>query len=418
MFLDVAKIYIKAGNGGNGKVSFYRAKHNMCGGPDGGDGGKGGDIIFEADKNLNTLIDFKYRAHYRAENGCNGDSNNSYGRSGEALVIKVPAGTIIRDFESGKVIADMFENGFRKVVLKGGRGGNGNTHFATSTRRSPAFAQNGVMTEQKCVKLELKTIADIGLVGFPNVGKSTLLSVLTEAKPKIANYHFTTLTPNLGVIKFYDKSYVIADIPGLIEGASEGIGLGHKFLRHIERVRMLVHILDISGSEQRDPSEDYNSIRKELAMYNEKLAALPELIVGNKIDLCDSDAVVAAEKRIGKKIFPISAIIHEGVTEFLEELTRTVADLPEVGAIAETEFEYCDKDETSYEITESAEGRFEVSGGFIDMLIRNVTLSDTESNRYFQAKLKERGVFEELKALGAKDGDTIRIADIEFEYLE
>lgn len=418
MFLDVARIYIKAGNGGNGKVSFYRAKHNLCGGPDGGDGGKGGDIIFEADKNLTTLIDFKYRAHYRADNGMNGDSNNSTGRSGAPLVIKVPAGTIIRDFESDKVIADMFEDGCSRIVLKGGRGGKGNTRFATPTRRSPAFAQNGVITEQKCVKLELKTIADIGLVGFPNVGKSTLLSVLTEAKPKIANYHFTTLAPNLGVIKFYEKNYVIADIPGLIEGASEGIGLGHEFLRHIERVRMLVHILDISGSEERDPKDDYYKIRKELISYSEKLSALPEIVVGNKIDLCDSGAANEIGNAIGKKIFPISAILHEGVKEFIEELAKTVSNLPETGKIAESEFEYGEKDETSYEIMPIEEGAFEITGGFIDMLVRNVTLSDTESNRYFQAKLKDRGIFEELKALGAKDGDIIRIADIEFEYLE
>lgn len=418
MFLDVAKIYIKAGNGGNGKVSFYRAKHNLTGGPDGGDGGKGGDIIFVADRNMTTLIDFKYKVHYRAEDGQNGGQNNSTGRSGKDTVIKVPLGTIIRDDVTGKVIADMYEDSYTKVVLKGGRGGKGNSHFATPTRRSPRFAQNGVICEEQKVLLELKTIADIGLVGFPNVGKSTLLSVLTEAKPKIANYHFTTLAPNLGVIKFYDNSYIIADIPGLIEGASVGIGLGHEFLRHIERVRMLVHIVDISGSEERNPQEDYLQIRKELEKYSEKLLTLPEIIVGNKIDLCNTSEIDDFQKEIGKKIYPISAILHEGVDELVKKLAETVVTLPAVEPIAREEFEYGVKDESQFEIIQHSDDFYEVAGGFIDMLIRNVVLSDPESNRYFQSKLKEKGIFDALREQGAQDGDTIRIADIEFEFVE
>ncbi|NCA66880.1 MAG: GTPase ObgE [Clostridia bacterium] len=417
MFLDIAKIYIKAGNGGNGKLSFYRSKQNLCGGPDGGNGGKGGDIIFVADSNMSTLIDFKYRAHYRAENGGNGDANNSTGKSGADLIIKVPAGTIIKDFETNMVIADMFENGYTKILLKGGRGGKGNSCFATPTRRSPCFAQNGVKTEEKKIKLELKTIADIGLIGFPNVGKSTLLSVLTEARPKIANYHFTTLSPNLGVIKLYETNYVIADIPGLIEGASEGIGLGHEFLRHIERVRMLVHILDISGSEQRDPVEDYFKIKDELTKYNPKLMDLPEIVVGNKLDICTMKACEAIANKINKKIFPISAILHDGVEQLIKAIADMVVTLPPPTPIEEEVFVYQERDDISYEILKNSDGSFEVSGGFIDMLVRNVVLSDVESNRYFQHKLKERGIFDALRKEGAKDGDIIHISDIEFEFI-
>ncbi len=418
MYLDVARIYIKAGNGGNGKVSFHREKFNMYGGPDGGDGGKGGDIIFVADNDLTTLIDFKYKVHYRAANGEPGGASKSTGKSGEDIVIKVPTGTIIRDFESNKVIADMYCHGYTKTVLKGGRGGKGNTRFATPTRRSPSFAQNGVITEERRVTLELKTIADIGLVGFPNVGKSTLLSVLTEAKPKIANYHFTTLSPNLGVIKFFDNNYVIADIPGLIEGASEGIGLGHEFLRHIERVRMIVHVLDISGSENRNPLEDYQKIREELKKYNERLASLPEVVVGNKIDLSSISDCENIAKQINKTIYPISAILHEGVDELVKKIAAKVTSLPPIKAIEQEEFEYTERDETEFEIIKHTEDLYEVVGGFVDMLIRNVLLSDIESNRYFQRKLKERGVIEKLRESGAKDGDTIRIADIEFEFVE
>lgn len=418
MFLDIAKIYIKAGNGGNGKVNFHREKFVLTGGPDGGNGGKGGDIIFVADSNINTLIDFKFKVHYRAENGENGGINNQTGKSGEDLYIKVPVGTVIKDDATGGVLADMYKDKMTKIVQKGGKGGKGNACFATPTRRSPSFAQDGFKTVEHKIVLELKTIADIGLVGFPNVGKSTLLSVLTEARPKIANYHFTTLAPNLGVIKFYEKSYVIADIPGLIEGASEGVGLGHDFLRHIERVRMLVHVVDISGSEDRNPVDDYNTIRNELVTYSEKLGELPEIVVANKMDLTDEDMVELFSEEIGKPVIGLCAAYHKNVDLLLKEVAKIVVTLPEA-IQTETEFiEYDDRDDDSYEIVRYPDASFEVMGGFIDMLVRNVVLSDPESFRYFQRKLRVRGIFDELKARGAKEGDLIRIAEITFEYVD
>lgn len=418
MFLDIAKIYIKAGNGGNGKVNFHREKFNLSGGPDGGNGGNGGDIIFVADSNMNTLIDFKYKVHYRAENGENGGINNQTGKSGEPLIIRVPVGTVIRDDATGGVLADMYKNKMTKVVQKGGRGGKGNACFATPTRRSPSFAQDGFKTIEHKVVLELKTIADIGLVGYPNVGKSTLLSVLTEARPKIANYHFTTLSPNLGVIKFYEKSYVIADIPGLIEGASEGVGLGHDFLRHIERVKMLVHIVDVSGSEDRDPVEDYKTIRNELLSYSELMNDKPEIVVANKTDLAEEGSIERLQKAIGKEVIPLCAAYHQNIDQLLKTLSKIVVDLPDE-VQTETDFiEYDDRDDDSYEIVRYPDASFEVMGGFIDMLVRNVVLSDPESFRYFQRKLKERGIFDELRARGAKDGDLIRIAEISFDFVD
>lgn len=418
MFLDIAKIYIKAGNGGNGKVNFHREKFNLSGGPDGGNGGNGGDIIFVSDANMNTLIDFKYKVHYRAQNGENGGINNQTGKSGEPMYIRVPVGTVIKDDATGGVLADMYKDKMMKVVQKGGRGGKGNACFATPTRRSPSFAQDGFKTIEHKVVLELKTIADIGLVGFPNVGKSTLLSVLTEARPKIANYHFTTLAPNLGVIKFYEKSYVIADIPGLIEGASEGVGLGHDFLRHIERVKMLVHVVDVSGSEDRDPVEDYFTIRNELLSYSPLLADKPEIIVANKTDLAEEGMVELFEEGVGKKVIPLCATYHKNIDSLLKTLSKVVVTLPEE-VQTETEFiEYDDRDDDSYEIVRYPDASFEVMGGFVDMLVRNVVLSDPESFRYFQRKLKERGIFDELKQRGAKDGDLIRIAEISFEFVD
>lgn len=418
MFLDVAKIYIKAGNGGNGKVNFHREKFVLAGGPDGGNGGKGGDIVFVADSNMNTLIDFKFKVHYRAENGENGGTNNQTGKSGEDLYIKVPVGTVIRDDATGGVLADMYKDKMTKIIQRGGKGGKGNACFATPTRRSPSFAQDGFKTIEHKIVLELKTIADIGLVGFPNVGKSTLLSVLTEAKPKIANYHFTTLAPNLGVIKFYEKSYVIADIPGLIEGASEGVGLGHDFLRHIERVRMLVHVVDISGSEDRNPVEDYKTIRNELVTYSEKLGELPEIVVANKMDLTDEDMLELFSEEIGKPVIGLCATYHQNIDVLLKELAKTVVTLPEE-IQTETDFiEYDDRDDDSYEIVRYPDASFEIMGGFIDMLVRNVVLSDPESFRYFQRKLRDKGIFEELKTRGAKEGDLIRIAEITFEYVD
>ena len=416
MFLDVVNIYAKAGNGGNGKVSFHREKYVMCGGPDGGDGGRGGSIIFEADSSLTSLIDFKFKKHFRAGNGAPGEGGNCFGKNGKDIVIKVPTGTIIKDKESGGIIADMFEDGSRVIVLKGGKGGRGNARFATPTRRTPSFAELGEVTIERTLSLELKTIADIGIIGFPNVGKSTLLSVLTNAKPKIANYHFTTLSPNLGVIKAFDKSYVIADIPGLIEGAAQGAGLGHTFLRHIERVRLLVHVVDISGIEGRDPVMDYRSIREELNQYNVTLASRPEICVANKIDLLDKeDAIERFRKETGQEIIPISAAAYENIDTLVRRIFSVMETLPPSAPISFVPFEYEKSDPNQFDVCRMSDGAFEVTGGLVEMLIRKVVLSDHESNQYFQNVLKEKGVIAKLKEMGAKDGDTIIVGDVEFE---
>jgi len=415
MFLDIVNIYAKAGNGGDGKVNFHREKYVMCGGPDGGDGGKGGSVIFVADSSLTSLIDFKFKKHFRAENGAPGEGGNCSGKNGQDLIVKVPTGTIIRDKETGGIIADMYVDGERKVILKGGKGGRGNARFATPTRRTPGFAELGEVTVERTLTLELKTIADVGLVGFPNVGKSTLLSVLTNARPKIANYHFTTLSPNLGVIKAFDKSYVIADIPGLIEGAANGLGLGHTFLRHVERVRLLVHVVDVSGIEGRDPADDYRAIREELRQYNERLASLPEIVVANKIDLADEDAVAAFEQKTGVKVIPLSAVAYQNVDTLVKSIFSTLNDLPAPKPMEFVPFEYEKSDPNGFEVKKLSDGSFEVTGGLVEMLIRKVVLSDHESNRYFQNVLKEKGVIAKLRELGAKDGDTIIVGDVEFE---
>ena len=420
MFIDRAKIYIKAGNGGNGIVSFLRLKAVANGGPDGGDGGNGGDVVFVCDRELNNLSDFYYHSHYRAENGKRGEAKNCTGKSGADLIVKVPQGTVIRDFETGKIIADMFYPDSRKVVLSGGRGGKGGTRFCTPLRRSPSFAQNGEITEEKAVLLELKTIADCGLVGFPNVGKSTLLSALTAARPKIANYPFTTLSPNLGVVKYYDKSFVIADIPGLIEGASEGLGLGLQFLRHIERTRMLVHVLDMSGNEGRDPLEDYETIRRELGNYSEKLLSLPEIVAANKMDL--EPAAENLQKfraaHPGLEILELTAIIHEGLDELKNRVLKTLAALPPAEPIAYEEFSYDKRDTTSFSVTRREDGVFEVTGGLVEDFANKVVLDDIDSYRWFERQLNERGVIAELRKAGAKDGDTVVMNDFAFDFVD
>lgn len=420
MFLDYVKIFIKAGNGGNGAVSFHREKYVPNGGPDGGDGGNGGNIVFVADKNLNTLVDFKFKKHFRAENGGNGSAKNCTGKSAPDLVIKVPAGTVIKETSSGKVIADLFDDGDEYVALTGGRGGKGNARFAHAQRQAPGFSQLGEVTEEHQVTLELKTIADVGLVGFPNVGKSTLLSVLTSAKPKIANYHFTTINPNLGVVQMFDDSFVIADIPGLIEGASDGAGLGHYFLRHIERVRLIVHIVDISGSEGRDPYDDYVKIRKELAAYSEKLAATPEIVVASKADLLhDASAAEEFGRKIGKDVYVVSALTHEGLDGLLKAIKEKVDELPppsrteiEEGASLE------EKSDQKFTVQKLPDGTYLVDGGLVDFLIQNVTISSADSFAFFQKVLKDRGVIDELKKKGMKEGDTVRISDLEFEWVD
>lgn len=419
MFLDIATVFVKAGNGGDGVVSFHTEKYVAKGGPDGGDGGKGGDVIFKVDNNASTLIDFRFAKHFRAENGGNGAGKNCTGKSGKDLVIKVPQGTVIRDKKSGKAIADMFYPDSVFVCCKGGMGGKGNARFATAQRKAPRFCQLGEKTTERELLLELKTIADVGLVGFPNVGKSTILSVVSGAKPKIANYHFTTLTPNLGAVRFRDKSFVLADIPGLIEGAKEGAGLGHKFLRHIERVRLIVHVVDISGSEGRDPYKDYLTINDELAGYSEKLAALPQIVCANKCDLLQEKSVLDdfAEKT-GKKVFPVSAITHEGVEKLLAEIVKMLEKLPPAEPLETEDFYEEAPDNASFEVFRASDGSFVVEGGLIDMLARNVIISDHESYRYFQKVIDERGVIKALRQAGIKDGDLVRMKDIEFEYTE
>lgn len=419
MFLDIATIFVKAGNGGDGVVSFHTEKYVAQGGPDGGDGGNGGDIVFVVDKSASTLIDFKFAKHFRAEDGSNGGAKNCKGRSGKDLYIKVPKGTVIKEKKTGNVLADMFYDDSEFLLQKGGLGGKGNARFATAQRKAPRFSQKGEKTQEVELTLELKTIADVGLVGFPNVGKSTILSVISSAKPKIANYHFTTLTPNLGVVKYYDKDFVVADIPGLIEGASEGAGLGHNFLRHIERVRLIVHVVDISGIEGRDPYEDYLTINKELEGYSEKLASLPQIVVANKCDLIqDDEAIEEFEKKLGQKVIRISAIANDGTSKMLDEISRRLETLPQSEPLETVAFDENRNDSTSYIVTIDEDGVFEVHGGLINMLIRNVVLDDYESFRYFQKTLKDRGVIKALYKNGCKEGDTVRIGDIEFDFVD
>lgn len=417
MFLDVAVIYCKAGNGGDGAVAWHREKYVATGGPDGGDGGRGGSIYFQADRSINTLISFRYTQHFKAENGGNGSGKNCSGKAGEDLIIKVPCGTIIRDAESNGIIADIFNDGEKVLIFKGGRGGRGNARFATPTHRSPGYSEHGEQTETRKIKLELKTIADVGLVGFPNVGKSTLLSVISAARPKIANYHFTTLSPNLGMVESYGDSFVVADIPGLIEGASEGVGLGHSFLRHVERVRLIVHLVDISGSEGRNPVEDYLAIRKELKNYSEELEKLKEIVVANKSDLLygDESAIEELEKVCGSKVMRISAATTQGVTELKTLIANTLKDIPPVAPLEFIPFEYEEKDRSSFEINVE-NGIYYVSGGYVEELARRVVLSDGDSFRWFQRCLRDKGIIDALKEAGMQDGDTVSIMDIDFEY--
>ena len=418
MFLDIATIFVKPGNGGDGAVSFHTEKYVAKGGPDGGDGGKGGDIIFVADANSSTLIDFRFAKHFRAENGANGSGKNCTGRSGQDLVIKVPRGTVVKDKQTGDVLADIFYDDSRVVLFKGGRGGKGNAHFATSRRKAPRFSQTGEKTVEVELTLELKTIADVGLVGFPNVGKSTLLSVVSAARPKIADYHFTTLTPNLGVVAYGDGSFVMADIPGLIEGASQGAGLGTRFLRHIERVRLIVHVVDVSGCEERDPYEDFVKINKELGEYSEKLAALPQIVCANKCDIATEGQIAEFERKVGQKVIPISAATRKGVDELLAEISARLAELPKQQPleVVERREEYVDPSSFTVDIAE--DGAFVVTGPLVDKLTRTTILDDYGSFNYFQKRLTDAGVIAALLKAGMVEGDTVRIADTEFEYEE
>lgn len=420
-FVDKARIIIKAGNGGDGCSSFHREKYVSHGGPDGGDGGRGGNVIFLADENMSTLLDFKFARHFRAQNGENGRGKMQFGKKGEDIIIKVPVGTRVRDLESGKIIADMNKARREKIVLHGGRGGKGNAKFATPTRQSPRYAQNGQRTKEYEVELELMTIADVGLIGLPNVGKSTILSVVTSAKPKIANYHFTTLTPNLGVVKRYDKSFVVADIPGLIEGAAEGAGLGHDFLRHIERTRLLVHVLDISGSEGRDPIEDYKQIRKELADYSPKLTELPELIAANKMDITGAEDYLEflREELEGAnvEIFPVSAATAKGFEPLLARILALLETLPSTREFAEDDIIEAPQYDWKFEITQE-DGVFVVTGGIVDYILDTTNADDEESMRRFQKFLDSEGIINALREKGANEESVIRLGEWEFDFIE
>lgn len=421
MFVDKENIIIKSGNGGDGATSFIRYKGVTNGGPDGGDGGDGGDVYFVGDKRLSSLIDFYYKKKYFAGNGEKGGAKKCYGKKGEDLYIPVPLGTIVKDKSTGKIVCDVFYDGEKRLILSGGKGGKGNAKFCTSRRHAPHFSQKGETTEPVRLILELKTIADVGLLGYPSVGKSTFLSKISGAKPKIAAYHFTTLSPNLGVVNHYDDSFVVADIPGLIEGASQGLGLGHEFLRHIERTRMLIHIVDISGLEGRDPIKDFETLNNELYSYDEELKNVPQVIALNKMDIDGAqENYKKFVKKYGKKykIFPISAIIADGLEELLDTVYETLKTLPPITPIEHEEFVYTKKDENTFEIERDEDGAYVVIGPLVDLLSRNVVLNDMDSLSYMQKTLRDRGVFKALKTAGIKDGDTVVIGEVEFDYID
>ena len=419
LFVDKVNIRCKAGDGGNGCVSFHREKFVQAGGPDGGDGGRGGDIVFVATERMHTLMDFRYTRNFVAENGADGSANRCKGKSGEPLVIEAPVGTIVRDKESGAVLLDLFQPDERRVLLRGGNGGFGNSRFATPTRRAPNFAKPGEKTQAVELTLELKSIADVGLVGFPNVGKSTTLSVVTAARPKIANYHFTTLTPNLGIVRQDGDSFVLADIPGLVEGAAEGVGLGHDFLRHVERTRLLIHVLDISGSEGRDPLEDFDAIMHELQQYGD-LINRPMLVAANKIDLPGSEENL---KRLEEKlegtdirIFPVSAATRKGFTELMRAAAAMLRELPPAQPFfEETPFE--ELAEESFTIR-NENGVYVLSGPSMQHLVDSVNFGDEDSLNWFHRTLRRWGVIDQLREAGAGEGDTVRLGDMEFEFVE
>lgn len=425
MFIDKAKIFIKAGNGGNGAIAFHREKYIAAGGPDGGDGGKGGNIVFRVAPGMSTLMDFRYKRKYTAQVGGDGSGKRCSGKNGADTIISVPQGTIVRDAESNRILADLSEIGKDVILARGGNGGWGNAHFATATRQAPNFAKNGQRGDEREVILELKMLADVGLVGFPNVGKSTILSRTTKADPKIANYHFTTLAPNLGVVELAPHmSFVLADIPGIIEGASEGVGLGHDFLRHIERTRLLIHVVDVSGIEGRNPIEDFDIINNELAQYDMDLESRPQVIAANKTDIIQDEAAFEAfqqemEKR-GYRVFPISAATNQGVTELMKYVYEELSKLPPI-QIFEPEMDidedkFIDKTAAGFEI-HNENGVYVVSGSWIEAVGGSVNFSDQESLQYFQRALKNRGVIDALVEKGCKEGDTVRIGDLEFDFV-
>ena len=425
MFTDYAKIIIKSGDGGNGAVSFRREKYVAAGGPDGGDGGRGGSIYFIVDPDSNTLVDFRFKKKFKAENGKNGEGARRYGKSGEDLYVKVPIGTLIKDVETGKIIADLSHKGQKELILPGGRGGKGNSHFATSTRQAPRFSQDGEKGIEKEVILELKLLADVGLIGFPNVGKSTFLSKTTSATPKIADYHFTTIEPNLGVVKNdYGESFVIADIPGIIEGASNGTGLGLQFLRHIERTRLLLHVIDVSGIEGRNPVDDFKTINEELKSYSEKLSKRKQIIVANKIDSMQDENLYNDLEKLAKEnnieIFKISAVTGEGISELLKRVSQVLKELPKEELYDEVEDKkvYTLQEEQEGYTIKKEDGIFVVDGPAVDRVMRRVNLEDNESMYYFQKCLDSLGVNQKLKEAGVQEGDTVNICGWELEWYD
>ncbi len=427
MFADSANIYIRSGKGGDGHVSFRRELFVAAGGPNGGDGGKGGDVVFVVDKGLNTLSDFRFIRKYCAEDGAEGGKNNCSGKDGADIIVKVPEGTVLKETESGKIIADMSHGNVREVILRGGRGGKGNQHYATATMQVPKYAQPGQDAKELNVTLELKVIADVGLVGFPNVGKSTFLSRVTNAKPKIANYHFTTLNPNLGVVDLEDADgFVIADIPGLIEGASEGVGLGHEFLKHIERTRVIIHLVDAASTEGRDPIEDIRTINAELANYNPELLKKPQIIAANKLDVLYGEDVDEALNKIkeafepeGMKVFGISAVSGKGVKELLYHVSGLLKTIDNTPIVFEREyFEDPDADKTlPYTVEYDAEDKvYVVEGPRIEKMLGYTNIDSEKGFEFFQNFLKNNGILEELEGMGIQDGDTVRMYGLEFDY--
>lgn len=424
MFVDQAKIYIKAGDGGDGAVSFHREKYVAAGGPDGGDGGKGGDIVFVVDDNISNLIDFRYKRKYVAEKGQNGGGKNCSGRNAPDLVVKVPRGTVVKEIKSGRILADLSTDE-PAVIAHGGKGGRGNAHFATSTRQIPKFAKPGFRGDEYEVMLELKLIADVGLVGFPNVGKSTLISVVSAAKPKIANYHFTTLTPVLGVVKIEEgKSFVMADIPGLIEGASEGVGLGHEFLRHVERCRLIVHVIDVSGSEGRDPIEDFKAINHELENFSMELAEAPQIVAANKSDMATPEQVERLRNYVedqGLLFYEISAATTKGTKELMYVVWERLSVLPPVKQFEAqplTQEELDDKliSKKDFRVTVE-DGVYFVEADWLLDILRTANMDDYSSLQYFQNVLRTSGIIDKLEEMGIEEGDTVSIFDFEFEYL-
>ncbi len=422
MFADTAIIFVKGGDGGDGAVTFHREKYIASGGPDGGDGGKGGDGVLEVDNNLSTLADFRYKRKYFAENGQKGSGSRCYGKSAPNLIIKVPRGTLVYDNQSGRLIVDMSDKD-TFTLAKGGKGGFGNIHFATSTRQTPRFAKRGAPSEEYEIRLELKLLADVGLIGFPNVGKSTLISVVSMAKPKIANYHFTTLTPVLGVVRLdEERSFIMADIPGLIEGAGEGIGLGHEFLRHVDRCRLLIHVIDASGSEGRDPIDDFNKINRELAVFDEELAKRPQIVAANKCDLTDDEQIArlrAYFKNRGVPFFPIMAPISEGTRELIDYVSEQLAKLPPIKVYEsepEPEPDYSKKTDRDFTVYKEGDV-FIVEAPWLLKVMENVNPEEYDSLQYFERVLRMSGIIDALVKAGIREGDTVSIYDVEFDYV-